>query len=196
MKKSKRQERNRQILLSVIIIGILVTSVLSFIYGGQNNADKIEYEINGKTYSFGQVYNKYYLNINNERIYFYNLPGQIDINVSDETMQRIKNSNMLYITFDPNEESLGYMDLARLDLFNEFFNNNIYIVNAITEESEQYDLPVIDCVNSTQYVPVIKFEIAEKKSLEVKDNCVEFKGKGLDFIKFRDLIIYKLYEVY
>jgi len=197
MGKSKKQERSKQIWISLIIVGILITSVLSFIYGGQNDAEKIEYKINGKTYYFGQVYNKYYLNINNEQIYFYNLPDQININISDDIIQRIKNSNMLYLTFDPNEESLGYMDLARLDLFNEFFNNNVYIVNSMTEESEQYNLPIVDCSNSTQHIPVIKLEIDdENKSLDVKDNCIIFKGNGLDFVKFRDLMIYKLYEVY
>ncbi len=174
----------------------MISSVLGYIYGRDTNENSFEYKINNKTYYFGKSYNKYYLDINNERVYFYNLPGQIDINLSSDIINIIKNTQMFYITFNPEQEDLAYVDLARFDLSNEFFKNNIYIVNAVTESSTAYELPVIDCENATMFVPVIKFETAKKKNLTVDNNCIIFQGKNLDFVEFRDLLIYKLYGVY
>lgn len=195
MKRSSKRERNRNIFISIIIAGILISSVLAFIYGGDMDENEFEYNINDKTYTFGKSFNKYYLDINNDRIFFYNLPDQIDINLSSDISERIINSQMFYITFNPEEEELSHIDLARFELSNEFFKNNIYIVNAVTVNSTDYELPVIDCENATMFVPVIKLVIGDK-NLTVDNNCVIFQGKGLDFVKFRDLLIYKLYEVY
>jgi len=195
MKRASRREKNRNILISVIIAGILISSILAFIYGGDMDENEFEYNINNKTYYFGKSFNKYHLDINDERVYFYNLPDQIDINLSSDISKRIINSQMFYITFNPEEEELGYIDLARFELSNEFFKNNIYIVNAVTVNSTDHELPVIDCENATMFVPVIKLVIGDK-NLTVDNNCVIFQGKGLDFIKFRDLLIYKLYGVY
>jgi len=196
MKRLSKRERNRKILISMIIAGILISSILGFIYGGDVNVNEFEYNINNETYYFGKSFNKYFLNINNERVYFYNLPDQIDINLSSDIINRIKNTQMFYITFNPEQKDLAYIDLARFELSNEFFKNNIYIVNAVTINSTIYNLPVIDCENATMFVPVIKLIVDKETNLTVDNNCIIFQGKSLDFVKFRDLLIYKLYGVY
>ena len=196
MKRASRRERNRNILISIIIAGILISSILAFIYGGDVTENEFEYNINNKTYYFGKSYNKFYLDMNNDRIFFYNLPDQIDINLSSDIINRIKNSQMFYITFNPEQEDLAYIDLARFELSEEFYKNNIYIVNAITSNYTGLALPIIDCENATAFVPVLKFIVSNNKNITVDNNCIIFQGKGLDFIEFRDLIIYRLYGVY
>ena len=196
MKRSSRRERNKNVLISIIIAGIMISSILGFIYGRDTTENGFEYKINNKTYYFGKLYNKYYLDVNNDRIFFYNLPDQIDINLSSDIVQKIKNAQMFYITFDPEQEELGYIDLARFELSEEFYKNNIYIINAVTINSTIYNLPVIDCENATMFVPVIKLIVDKKTNLTVDNNCIIFRGKSLDFVKFRDLLVYKLYGVY
>ena len=169
---------------------------MAFIYGNDADADTFEYTINNKTLNFGKSYSKYYLNINDEKIYFYNLPDKADFNISDNILAKIINTRMFYLTFNPTQEELTYIDLMRFDLSNEFYKKNIYIVNSVTNETNNYQLPVITCNNATDFVPVISLEVADKQNIEYYDNCLIFQGKGLDFIKFRDYLIYKLYEVY
>jgi hypothetical protein len=100
---------------------------------------------------------------------------------------------MFYVTFDP--EKSEYIDLIRFSMASALQAKGAYIESGITKESEEYDLPVIDCSNATSFVPVVKFEISEenKTILILEDNCIIAQAKDeVDMVKIKDRIIYGL----
>jgi len=174
----------------------MILSTLGFIYGGNTDTNTLKYELNNRTYLFGKQYNVYYLNIDNQKVFFYNLPDEINFNLDTQLAGRIKDSRMMYLTFDPEEKDLNYIDLVRFSLTDDLAKFEIFLVSGVTKETKLYELPVIDCVNATEYTPVIKFENSNTTEIDLNENCIIMKGKGLDFIKFRDLLLYKLYGVF
>ena len=191
---SRREKRN-QIIISMFIAAIMIFSILGFIYGRDPTTNKIKYEINNRTYFFEKEYNTYSLTIDTNKVVFYTLPSDVDFNLTKLTMDRVKNSKMIYMTFDPGQEDLSYVDLVRFSLAEELLGFGIFIVGGVTEETDQYQLPVVDCNNATAFVPVIKFQNSNTTEINLKENCIIIKGKNFDFVKFRDLLLYKLYGV-
>jgi len=195
MKRDNREKRNK-ILLSVFIAAIMILSVLGFFYGTGGDENAAKYTINNKTYSFSRENNQYVVTLNkNEKVGFYYLPFEIELNMSDEIANSIKNSMVIYLTFDPEAANPSYIDVVRFDLANTFVSKQIYVIDGITEENEKFSLPIVSCGNATAYVPVILLQEANITSLEMENNCIKMQGKSLDFIKFRDLVIYKLYGI-
>jgi hypothetical protein len=196
MKKKDRSEKRKQTILSVIIVVIMVSSVLGIMVNRDSDPNTFEYNLNNQTFKFGKYYNRYYLTSEYGRIYFYNLPDQLRVNLSESISTNLKNSQMLYITFNPEGEDLSYIDLARLELTEEYIKNDIYFISGKIQESDKYpSLPLIDCNNATFYTPVIKFERSNITEIETEGNCIIMKGRGLDFVRYRDLLVYNLYGV-
>ena len=194
MKKDKREKRNK-IIISIIIAVVMVSSIIGFLYGTNVSENEMKYDINNKTYSFVRQNNMYILNLNKQKIGFYYLPFEIDLNISDEISNKIKNSGVIYITFNPEMNNPEYIDVARFDLATNFAMKNIYTINGITNENVNYNLPIINCENATNFIPVIIMQESNTTNVNMTNNCITMQGKNFDFIKFRDLIIYKLYGV-
>jgi hypothetical protein len=194
MKKDYREKRNK-IILSVVIALVMILSTIGFLYNRESNDNELKYTIKNKTYTFIREDDQYVLNLNKEKIGFYYLPFEIELNMSDDIINQIKNSKIIYITFKPEAGYPEYIDVARFGLTNIFMAKNIYAINGITEENEKYALPVVTCENATAYVPVILMEETNITNIEIENNCIKLQGKRLDFIKFRDIIIYKMYGI-
>jgi hypothetical protein len=195
MKRDNREKRNR-IILSVVIAFVMILSTIGFFYGSQVNENEQKYTINNKTYSYTRENNQYVLELNKkEKIGFYYLPFEINMNITDEILNSIQNSKVVYITFDPDAEKPEYIDLARFDLAMNFLNKNIYVIEGTTKESQEINLPIITCENATAYMPVIYLQESNITNLINDNNCIRMQGKNLDFIKFRDLMLYKLYGI-
>jgi len=199
MKRETKSEKRKQAIISVIIVLILVLSVLGIMVNRDSDLNSFKYSYNNKSIEFGKISNRYYLDFESGRVFFYNLPDQIQVNLSSDAANRIKNSQMIYVTFDPDESSqnLLYIDLVRLEIGEEFYKNNIYLIGGKTSNSSNYPgFPILDCENATAYIPVIKFIGSNTTEIVLEDNCIIMRGRNLDFIKYRDLILYKFYGVY
>ncbi len=199
MKRESKSEKRKQAIISVVIVLIMVLSVLGIMVNRGSDSNNFKYSFNNKSIEFGKYYNRYYLDFESGRVFFYNLPDQIQVNLSLDTSDKIRDSQMLYLTIDPNDspQNLAYIDVARLELSDEFFKNNRYLISGKTFNSSNYqNLPILDCVNATAYIPVIKFIGSNTTEIILEDNCIIMKGRNLDFIKYRDLILYKFYGVY
>ena len=199
MKRGSKKDNKKQTVLSIILAVVLVSSILGIMVNRDSNPDNFKYSFNNKSIDFGTIGNRYYLDFGEKRVFFYNLPDQIRTNISFDAADRIKNSQMVYVTFDPddNQQNLIPIDLTRLELNEEFFNNNKYLISGKTSNSSNYpNLPILDCANATAYIPVIKFQNSNTTEIIEENNCIIMKGRNLDFIKYRDLILYKYYGVY
>jgi len=194
MKRNNREKINK-VILSVIIAVVMVSSIIGFLYGTNGNENILKYDIKNKTYSFIRENNMYILAIDKQKIGFYYLPFDINFNMSDEISDKIRTSKAVYITFNPETAYGEYIDVARFDLTNGLAGKNIYPVNGITANNAKYNLPIVNCENATSFIPVIFMKDSNQTSLSIENNCIKFEGKNIDFIKFRDLVLYKLYGI-
>jgi hypothetical protein len=194
-KKKARKEKKKKILMAIISAIFLISSIAGVVlYRSSPNSNTITLNISNKNYKFTRKENYYSVDLKDKVINVYNLPYELEyINISNNILNKINETNVLYFTFNPNEKELTYIDFFRFDLSESLSELNKYIINGVTSESENYNLPVIDCKNATQFIPVIKLKNSNTTKVYEENNCFIIESRGLGFIKIRDKIIYKLY---
>ncbi|MBU1321256.1 MAG: hypothetical protein KKF46_02775, partial [Nanoarchaeota archaeon] len=145
-------------------------------------------------YKFSIKDNRYVTKINDKEMFFYNLPQQlVHINLSSATMNKLKESYLIYMTFNPEEDpSLPYIELARFELSQVLGKS---IVNGVLVESEDYALPVITCANATLQTPMIIFNISSETSIKDIDNCIYLNARGPEFVQLKDRLVYSYFGV-
>lgn len=188
-KKKQREQYTRTIVVIITVIFILSSIAGIVLY---RNDPREEFSIQGV--KFRQEGDHYIANINKNDVIVYTLPGEASyINISSAILNKIKNSKMIYLTFDPEQDDLTYVDFIRFELTEELFENNIFPISGTLRESPLYQLPVVDCENATIYTPVIEFRVENKTNIYEEDNCIYIQAKGPEFIIIRDKIIFGLY---
>jgi hypothetical protein len=200
IQREEKQKKRNQMIVGIFITVIMVGSTLGYFVGNNSSASGIEYESkNGEKYSFEQGSSQIYTKINGKIIGFYSHPVEaLNLNISEEAVYLLKNAQVFYLTFNPNSRDIQYIEQARFDLEKDFIGLKKYSVSGITENSTLYNnFEIITCKNSTVYAPVVNFIEANGTNAfgYVKNSCIIFEGKRTDFLKFRDFIVYKLYDV-
>ncbi|MBN2423309.1 hypothetical protein JXB41_08860 [Candidatus Woesearchaeota archaeon] len=196
-KSEIRKEKRRKILIAVISAIFLISSVATVVlYRGDDTQDTIILNLSDKDYKFTRNENFYTVEINNQDVKVYNLPYELNyINISPEIIDKIKNSYLIYFTFDPEQEDLTYIDFLRFDLKESLSPLNKFIYEGTTKESSIYNLPIVTCENASAFSPVLKFSNSNTTKVHEKDSCIFIESRALGFVKIRDKIIYNLYGV-
>lgn len=192
--EDKQQKRNRTI-MGIFITIIMIGSTLGFFVGSNNtDSNNIEYTSNdGTIYGFTFNGQQYTTKINEEKLLFYSLPFDLArYNVSNEIKDIIKSRNAFYFTFDPDSEDIQYIEQARFELVTEMSKKNKFIIPSVIKNNSQYSYEIITCDNATLDMPVINFVESNTTKVTLENFCIIFQGKRLDFIRYRDLIVYTL----
>ncbi len=185
-----KQEQRTSAIWVLFIAFIMLSSVIGYaIFGGSTQKQKY-----GK-YQFIRTDQGWVTKVDNQKILFDYHPLEVEsINLTQGIINSIKNTSMIYLTFDPEQSYLEYIDLARFqltELFWTFFN--IYPENAITKPSLKYNLTVINCSNATATVPVLFFKQSNETGFYKKDNCILLQAKqGYEFLALKDRLLYGL----
>ncbi len=183
----QKKERRKKIMMGFVLVFLMIFSVMGIIIG-QQGSEVLRYN----DYKFEVVENVYYTTIEGETKGFNYFPSELEnLGLNEEILMILMNAPMIYFTFNPESEQqdLVYIDLVRKDLTD---NINKMIIDGMTTESEIYNLPIISCENSTSYVPVIYFNQSINLSVKKVDDCIVLNAKNYDFLKLRDLLIYKI----
>ncbi len=189
---ARRDSKWKRNLVSIFIIAIMVFSVLAVMLSGSSEQAK---KYNG--YKFAAKNNKWILNMEGKQIEFDYFPSDIEnIPITDEIKNKILNTKMLYITFNPKNVTES-MDKFRFDLTNLLSNlYGIHAAGGITKSSEQYNLPDVTCRNSTLFVPVLELKLNNRTEITIKDSCITAKAESSkEMTRIRDAVIYKLIGV-
>lgn len=183
--------------MGIFITVIMVGSTLGFFVGSSNNTldNGLEFEgADGKTYSFDRGQGFYATEINGDVFKFYSHPLDVlRLNVTNESLDLVTGSKMIYLTFDPEAQDIQFIEQTRFDLANDLLKENKFVAYGVLYNTTIYNYDIITCENASQFVPVVEFRESNSTKGYVKNNCVIFEGKRYDFFRFRDLIIYKYY---
>ena len=86
--------------------------------------------------------------------------------------------------------------VIRPALYNELKKTNIYAISGITNNSINYNLPIITCENATSYVPVIHLKEGNDTKFSLKDDCIMAESSSKEgFIALKDIIIYTIFDI-
>ena len=188
VRKRKKPSNKLNVFMAVFITVIMVGSIMGLMMN--NPEEKIVY--NGHT--FKEKGNYLTLKLDGERFNFYYSPQDVEnIEMPIEVHNFLQIVPTSYVVFDPDAKFIDYMDFSRFELSEEMLKLDKIIQGGITKQSEFYNLPVINCDNATQYVPVIYFKNSNTTKFYMEGNCIIAKSNtAYGFLALKDRIIYSL----
>jgi len=179
--KRKKEDKKRllQIIFTVIIAVSLISSIAGFLYNSNRSTSKLKgyhIEISNDGY--------YVLSKRDVNIKVYTNPTLLlSENASKKLGQLsfLADKQFIIYSFDPymNTNYLAFLDPARFMFRNNVAQNNVQVIEAITRNSTNYLLPVLNCDNASEQVGVIVFRQAMDENLSAiyprmisTNNCV------------------------
>jgi hypothetical protein len=186
----KKKERTVKLIVGALIIFVMVGSTLGYFADKQSSSETNDY--NG--YSFKIANNKWATKINKTQLDFDFHPREVDILPSDpESIQRIKDSEAIFLTYDPKSPYLEGItnSIYILETYNNQVFNKITVVGLT--DATGYELKKITCINATPTTPVIFFNGSSQTSIIMKGDCIIVNSpSNRDFIRLTDKILYEM----
>jgi len=187
------KEDKKKIIVSLFVIFIMVSSIMGYIFG-RSGVEKYKY--NG--YSFFKKNNEWKVKIEGEELGFSFFPEQVeDIEIDFDVKNILGDKVEIDTTYNPNSEYAEAMALAQFR-----FKQNIekvsdsFIVRGVTEEGSEFNLPVVNCEDSTENIPVLYFEEVNNTEINLIDNCIILKGKDeIDILRANERILYSFLDI-
>ncbi len=193
MARRRSSDGNKsKVIMSALIAILMIMSVFGIVIGSYTT----DIKYGGHKFSLN-TQGQYETNIDDKNLLFYTLPPEaLIINSSQVAIDKILKSSLIVTTFNPRlaNESLAYIELARFDIAAAMPEK--FIISAVSEFSGDYAaLAIVDCANASAEAPVIYFNNSDVASVYENSNCIYVNGKGSDFLKFRDRVLYEHYGV-
>ena len=193
MRRKQKKKFPKENLMVLFVAIIMISSTIGFVSTG-SGITKQRY--NDYKFSVDQTGTTLYWD--NELIKFYNNPYQLEnLNISSDIVDTVKGTAMVYLTFEANNTFPEAIDRVRFDLTNKFITYlGIYVVNGVTNNEAIPALPVIDCINSTSAVPVLKIETGDEFRIVEENSCIIFiVDNELDLMALEEGLLYRLLGV-
>ncbi|MFC1801051.1 hypothetical protein ACFLZB_01160 [Nanoarchaeota archaeon] len=183
----KKKKSRKPVYFAIFIIALMIFSGFAIV--ASNMSERKQFDYNG--FEFQSARNLWATEINDQPLISHFHPSELE-DINTPNLELLK-SPQIYISFDPEIKS-EYLDLSRLKLSDFSFKFlNTYPVNGITQESDDYQLPVITCQNATSSTPVVIYQENNQSEINLQDHCLYIKvQEEEDFLKMTERIIYTL----
>ncbi len=178
--------------MSLFIIVIMVMSTAGFVINYATGGGKVKY--NGYSFSAGKGVVS--TSINGKELVLEYLPQQVEaINVSEDSINKLRSTKMVYMTSDHDSYS-DYVASAEFSMSHAIaYHLGIYSAAGFTKETNT-TAPVITCGNSTSQVPVLYFRKSNETRAFTDGNCVVAEaGSAQDFIALANRLVYGMLGV-
>lgn len=194
--KEKKEKRKKAFIVFTLVI-FLVSSIGSVViyYGNNDDDNSFTLDLGTEKFKFkvqaDSQGNPYYSvsSKNTEFTSFYQ-PQQIFLDLPKDLESVLMSSPYFYLSVNPESENMYLMDYLRLDLRQNMPESKFFL-EGVTQETELYNLPVIDCNNATS-VPVIILTNTNHTNLTSTGNCLEIDFQTQHAMQARDLIVYTM----
>jgi len=183
----RKQKKNRTgIIVSVFIVFIMVTSVIGFIFGG-NQTPPVHY----KGYKFTQTSRGWRTTINNQNFYLSYTPNDVELLELPDFPKSLE----IDVTYDPNSTYKESIAQAIFELSTILSANGVFIRQGFTTNNT-YGIPIITCADATPYIPVVLFLNSNKSEAIKEENCfIIHSFDENSFLPYADRIIYETLEI-
>lgn len=183
----RREKGNKGVVYVAIFIAfIMVTSVLGFIFGSDD--ETMSY---GK-HVFYKKNLKWVIRTDSGELGFDYFPAEIEhISLDENAKTAIINSKMVYVTYEPNQTNAGELGFAQFDISQKLFLLDVYAGSGMTAENE-YDIPIVTCKNATQFVPVILLKQGGENEIRMEGGCIILDGNPL---MLKDRLLYGIFGI-
>jgi len=186
-RRRKKQSKFGAYVIMIFMVFLLVGSLLSVIlFAPPPPSEDITY--GDFTFTADQNTGLYTTEIDDKTYRFNNLPFvALTVSVSSEAITLLRMAPALVMTFDPlqTQEDLQYIDFVRFELSSAFPN----IGGGVTQASETYALPVVDCANATALMPVLLIDLGEPE-IRSEGSCIYLSGNKTTLILAKDALLY------
>jgi hypothetical protein len=181
--KRKKKEKRNQIIIAIFLSLTMVASMLGIML----NQDDTTTKYNG--FKFRTTDNGYTADINGKEMIFGFLPEKVEqFDIPVMYCNNLQKATAINILFEPETQSLQFIDFIRLDFQDKFTQP---ILSSVTEKSNNYPtFNVASCDNASQEMPIIYFKESLNNSVSVENNCLIVESSGQSLIMFRDRILY------
>ncbi len=194
-RRRKRENKffNKKTIIGLLVAFVMISSLLAAWEGSSTALDKYNgYKFKANEYNiFGKI--------GEEWIEFNNHPSSLEtIEVAEPAIQKLKDSKMIYLTFDPEDNAIKDIELARMKLSESLTTEfGIYSSVGASMNSTAYQAyPLIDCNNATQFIPVVYLKSNNETKINIENNCIFiYATEGFEFNPLLDRLRYGLYNV-
>ena len=196
VKKSKR-DIQRKIILAVVVVIFMVSSIASIVlFRSEDATDSFSMQTKEGRASFSQKSDTrgtpyYEVSLNNRKFITYFHPSGIGQILDNRTKSLLQSSTYFYMSIDPNSEDLSFMDFLRMDVKRNIPSSRFFI-DAVSEETDLYTLPVIDCSNATTVPVIILRQTNSTSNTSVVGNCATIEFTRVNSLRLRDSLVYTL----
>jgi hypothetical protein len=188
MRKEKKSHKGT--ILSAIIVFIMISSVIGFLYGGQT--DQYRY----KDLKFKKSTAGWTTTINSQQLVFDYFPSDVEqIEMGPEIQAALINRPEIDTTSDINDTFSEEIALAQYNMALVLNELNIYARRGFTTNNT-FGLPLISCESASTAVPVIYYQYSNETSLSMENNCIMAKSRNpIDILRLKDRLLYSLLGV-
>lgn len=200
MRKKKDVEKRNKIIIGIFLTIFMVSSIGSVVvyYGNDTEeTNTVTYTFSGVDYTFtlkqDTLGNTYY-EVDSEADSFtaYYLPQQLSsLGLDEIALSKMKNSQYFYLTFDPYDENIQYIDWMRYDLSRNTVSNKFFL-DGVLKETDNYILQKVTCGNASDQVPVIVLKESNNTNISISGNCITLEFPSYDTLKARDILVYSM----
>jgi hypothetical protein len=193
---AKRKKTN--LIASLLLAFLMITSIAGYM-SNRNPVNVLRYNnfvFRQEQDAYGNL--KWYSKIDGKQFVFdYNPKVLENINVSPVIRDRILSSKYVIVTFETSDRfTMNYFDRARYDLGSALYNKGINAASGIANISDDYNLPIITCANSTQQIPVIYMFKGNKTEIRMEDNCIILEcSENYEILALKDRLLYSVLGV-
>ncbi len=189
--KKPAKRISKQLIMTLVIVSLMVLSVFGIMLSGYN-AQKERLDYNG--YEFQRTAQGWMADIDGKIVQFNYHPTDLDeLEIDKSVSDKLVNSKVIYITFNPNAKEVQTLELVRFEFENSFKEIfEIYTINGVTQESESYNLPNVACYNATALIPVVTVVASNTTKAEINHACITVEVTEYTAQAMKDKLLYMM----
>jgi hypothetical protein len=180
---------------SLFMVGLMVFSMFAYFITSPDSANQLEYgDYEFEYRDLGGGAGVLVTDINGQEIEFQSLPVQVTgLQMDSAVVPLLRSAGQIALSSPTNlsPEDGAMVDYARLQLGLSIPR----MFNAMLEEDERYQLPVLGCEQATPQMPVMVFAYSNTTGVEVEGSCIIVNGEARDLMRAKDRIIFEYYDI-
>lgn len=191
------QEKTKKIISTVFLLFFLATLIIGFTFpgivplGGQNEFSYGKFKFSRNSLGQYSTYVK-----DKEALFNFLPPDVADIPVEPEVFQMISGRYEVDTTAEPNSTFIQQIYYAQFELGNMLNFHAGTFVRAGLTGNNTFNLPVINCNQSSALIPVIYFTESNVTKVYNGESCIIAEGASAnDILRIKDRLLYGILGV-